>query len=306
MTIDAVVYVSSVANFRKHTRKIECLESFAAGVKNSGGSVVLEYDYKYTPSRLAVMLGWATTNTGGPNIALRKQIIAEQQRQGLKTMCIDASCWKYLDDHGTYLRYSMGGPFYDRAEYANRNSDATKWNEIRNTIHVPMVNESVRGANGHVLICMQRDGGFAMKTLDPIQWLENKIALIKEYTKRPIIVRPHPGAYRLQDFRKFRNIPKVTVVDPARSSLLQDLQNAHAAVFFNSSASVAAVCANIPVFVDDQSCVSWAVANKNIANLESPQSFDRSQWINDLAAAHWSDADGRAGLIYQKFLPYLR
>jgi hypothetical protein len=306
MTIDAVVYISSVANPRKHSRKIECLESFAAGVKNSGGNVVVEWDHKYTPSRLAVMLGWATTNTGGPNITLRKQIIAEQQRQGLKTMCIDASCWKYLDDHGTYLRYSIGGPFYDRAEYANGNSDAAKWNEIRNTINVPLIEAPVVKPNGHVLICMQRDGGFAMKTLDPIRWLENKITLIKEYTKRPIVVRPHPGAYRLQDFRKFRNIPKVTVVDPAKSSLLQDLQNAHAAVFFNSSASVAAVCANIPVFVDDQSCVSWSVANKNIANLESPQAFDRSQWLNDLAAAHWSDADGRAGLIYQKFLPYLR
>ena len=306
MTIDAVVYVSSVANPRKHSRKIECLESFAAGVKNSGGNVVVEWDHKYTPSRLAVMLGWATTNTGGPNIALRKQIIAEQQRQGLKTMCIDASCWKYLDDQGTYLRYSIGGPFYDRAEYANGNSDATKWNEIRNTINVPLIEAPVIKANGHVLICMQRDGGFAMKTLDPIRWLENKITLIKEYTKRPIVVRPHPGAYRVQDFRKFRNIPRVTVVDPTKSSLLQDLQNAHAAVFFNSSASVAAVCANIPVFVDDQSCVSWSVANKNIANLESPQAFDRSQWLNDLAAAHWSDADGRAGLIYQKFLPYLR
>ena len=306
MTIDAVVYISSVANPRKHSRKIECLESFAAGVKNSGGNVVVEWDHKYTPSRLAVMLGWATTNTGGPNITLRKQIIAEQQRQGLKTMCIDASCWKYLDDQGTYLRYSLGGPFYDRAEYANHNSDATKWNEIRNTINVPLIEAPVIKANGHVLICMQRDGGFAMKTLDPIRWLENKITLIKEYTKRPIVVRPHPGAYRVQDFRKFRNIPRVTVVDPTKSSLLQDLQNAHAAVFFNSSASVAAVCANIPVFVDDQSCVSWSVANKNIANLESPQAFDRSQWLNDLAAAHWSDADGRAGLIYQKFLPYLR
>jgi hypothetical protein len=221
-------------------------------------------------------------------------------------MCIDASCWKYLDDQGTYLRYSLGGPFYDRAEYANHNSDATKWNEIRNTINVPLIEAPVIKANGHVLICMQRDGGFAMKTLDPIRWLENKITLIKEYTKRPIVVRPHPGAYRVQDFRKFRNIPRVTVVDPTKSSLLQDLQNAHAAVFFNSSASVAAVCANIPVFVDDQSCVSWSVANKNIANLESPQAFDRSQWLNDLAAAHWSDADGRAGLIYQKFLPYLR
>mgnify|MGYP000020266290 CR=1 FL=1 len=38
-------------------------------------------------------------------------------------MCIDASCWKYLDNQGTYLRYSLNGPFYDRAEYANQNSN---------------------------------------------------------------------------------------------------------------------------------------------------------------------------------------
>ena len=166
MTIDAVVYISSVANPRKHSRKIECLETFAAGVKNSGGNVVVEWDHKYTPSRLAVMLGWATTNTGGPNIALRKQIIAEQQRQGLKTMCIDASCWKYLDDQGTYLRYSIGGPFYDRAEYANHNSDDTRWMEISTRLNIKLNDAPVDRPDGHILICMQRDGGFAMKTLD--------------------------------------------------------------------------------------------------------------------------------------------
>jgi len=138
MTIDAVVYVSSVANYRKHSRKIECLESFAAGVKHRGGSVVVEYDFNYVPGRLAVMLGWATTNTGGRNITLRKQIIAEQQRRKFHTMCIDASCWKYLDDYGTYLRYSLGGPFYDRAEYANYNSDNTKWMEISTRLNIKL------------------------------------------------------------------------------------------------------------------------------------------------------------------------
>jgi hypothetical protein len=76
-------------------------------------------------------------------------------------------------------------------------------------------------------------------------------------------------------------------------------------VFFNSSASVAAVCAGIPVFVDDSSCVSWAVANHDISKIESPAEFERQQWINDLATAHWSDEDARQGRIYQKFLPYL-
>jgi len=305
MIIDAVVYISSVANYQKHSRKIECLESFAAGVKHQGGRVIVEYDFKYTPSRLAVMLGWATTNTGGRNITLRKQIIAEQQRRKLHTMCIDASCWKYLDDYGTYLRYSLGGPFYDRAEYANHNSNNTKWMEISTRLGITLNEQPVVRPDGHVLICMQRDGGFAMKTLDPLLWLETKIQQVRQYSKRHIMVRPHPGAYKLQDFDKFRSLSNVTVVDPAQSSLLDNLQTAHAAVFFNSSASVAAAMANVPIFADDESCVSWAVANKDLAMIETPQMFDRSQWINDLAAAHWSDADGRAGRIYQKFLPYL-
>jgi hypothetical protein len=305
MTIDAVVYVSSVANYRKHSRKIECLESFAAGVKHCGGSVVIEYDYNYVPGRLAVMLGWATTNTGGRNIALRKQIIAEQQRRKFHTMCIDASCWKYLDDYGTYLRYSVGGPFYDRAEYANHNSSNDKWMEISTRLNIKLHDAPAVHPNGHILICMQRDGGFAMKTLDPIHWLGIKIKRIRVHSGRHILVRPHPGAYKLEDFAKFQSLPNITIVDPAQSKLVDNLQNAHAAVFFNSSASVAAVMANVPIFADDESCVSWAVANKNLDNIESPQSFDRSQWINDLAAAHWSDADGRAGLIWQKFLPYL-
>ncbi len=309
MANDVVVYVSSVANPRKHARKIQCLESFAEGVKQSGDPVRVVWDYQYKPSRLAVILGWATTNTGGPNITLRKQIIAEQARRGAHTMCIDASCWKYLDDAGTYLRYSLGGPFYDKAEYANRNSSIDKWNEISSALNISLL-PYANNNNGHILICMQRDGGFAMKTLNPLHWLEQKIEQIKKYSNRPIVIRPHPGAYEARDFVKYHTKDyarrSISVSDPNRTTLIDNLKNAHAAVFFNSSASVAAVCQGIPVFADDSSCVSWGVANKDISHIERPVAVDRQQWVQDLAAAHWSDQDARSGSIYQKFLPYLR
>lgn len=309
MAVDTVVYVSSVANPQKHPRKIQCLESFAEGVRQSGDPVRVEWNHSYQPSKLAVILGWATTNTGGTNIALRKKIIAEQQRLGNHVMCIDASCWKYLDDTGTYLRYSLGGPFYDSAEYANRNSGPEKWNEISSRLNITL-RPYIPSNRGHVLICMQRDGGFAMKTLDPLTWLEQKIAQIRKYSARPIMIRPHPGAYEAADFAKYRARhfvnQQITVIDPKRSTLQANLQNAHCAVFFNSSASVAAVCSGVPVFADDSSCVSWAVANTDMSTIEQPKVFDRQQWIQDLAAAHWSDDDARAGRIYQKFLPYLR
>ena len=305
--VDVVVYISSVANARKHTRKIECLESFAQGVRASGASVVTEWEHRYTPSRLAVILGWATTNTGGRNIVLRKQVIAEQRRLGFQTMCIDASCWKYLDNQGTYLRYSLNGPFYDRAEYANQNSNNGKWQEISSALNVQL--KLPQSNNGHILIGMQRDGGFAMKTLNPMEWLWEKVQQIRQVTGRAIHIRPHPGQYNMTDFAKYtgRHAKRLgtVVIHPEQSRLIDNLQGAHSAVFFNSSASVAAVCEGIPVFVDDQSCVSWAVANQDINKIETPQVFDRNQWIWDLSAAHWSDADDRSGRIYQKFLPYL-
>ena len=306
--IDVVVYVSSVANAHKFPRKTACLENFAQGAKALGANVVVEYDYKYTPSRLAVMLGWATTNTGGHNITLRKQIIAEQNRHDYKTMCIDASCFKYLDNAGTYLRYSLGGPFYDRAEYANKNSTPDKWNEIQHQLGISM--KPTRDKDGYILVCMQRDGGFAMKTLSPVAWLENKITEIRRYTNRPIVVRPHPGKFDMTDFAKFQARPYakwgVKVIHPEQSKLIDDLRPAHSAVFFNSSASVAAALEGVPVFVDDPSAVTWSVAHHSVSEIETPRVFDRSQWIRDLAAAHWSDADGANGQIYQKFKSFLQ
>jgi hypothetical protein len=305
MTYDVVVYISSVAHPEKHSRKIECLESFAQGVTHAGGRVHVERTNTYTPSRLAVILGWATpASKGGSNIALRKQIISEQQRNRGHTMCIDASCFKYLDNQGTYLRYSIGGPYYDQANYANQNSTADRWNKISAELKISLEPQQ-HTDNGHVLICMQRDGGFAMKEIKPLAWLDQKISQLRIYTKRPIVIRPHPGAYKPRDFAKYRGQRNITVVDPLATKLTDNLKNAHSAVFFNSSASVAAVCAGVPIFVDDQSCVSWAVANKHIANINSPQWFERSQWMHDLAAAHWSDADAQQGLIFQKFLPHL-
>lgn len=306
--VDVVVYISSVANPQKHPRKIECLESFAAGVQAVGHKVRVEWEHRYTPSKLAVMLGWATTNTGGRNIALRKQIIPEQQSRGFQTMCIDASCWKYLDNHGSYLRYSLNGPFYDRAEYANKNSDASKWIEISKKLNVQL-KPPKHNPTGHILICMQRDGGFAMKTLDPMSWLQQKIQQIRKVTSRPIHIRPHPGQYNMADFAAYSSRQglrqNIIMLEPTQSRLIDNLQGAHSAVFFNSSASVAAACEGIPIFVDDTSCVTWAVANKDVNKIESPDTFSREQWIYDLSAAHWSDEDARAGRIYQKFLPYL-
>ena len=299
---DVVVYLSSVLNISKHPKKLSCLSSFAEGVRRTGHTVHVETQYRYTPSKLAVILGWITQDKNTPNVVLRHQIVEQQAQRGNHTMCIDANCWKYIDTQNRFLRYSIGGPFYDQAEYANHNSNSYKWDTVSSTLNLELKPWRTKG--NHILVCMQRDGGFSMKSLDPIKWLGNKLLELRQYTTRNIVIRPHPG--KPQDFNMFVDPNNgISVINSADIPLLQSLHKSWAAVFFNSSSAVAAVCEGIPIFIDDKSCVAWKVANTSTKDIEAPQMFDRNQWIYDLSAAHWTDQEAAAGDIYRKFMPYL-
>jgi hypothetical protein len=65
------------------------------------------------------------------------------------------------------------------------------------------------------------------------------------------------------------------------------------------------VLAGVPVFASDPDCVAWQVANQDLSQIEKPLTPSREQWLWDLSAAHWTDNESRAGLIYNKFKPFL-
>jgi len=296
---DVVVYLSSL---QKQTpgRKVDTLIAFADGARSQGARVHVETQNKYTPSKLAVMLGWASPKQHTPNIQLRAQIIQQQQQLGNHTMCIDANCFKFADSDSLYLRYSIGSPFYDTGNYANKNSDSDRWNQLSKDLAVGV--HAWRSTGNYILLLMQRDGGFTMKGLHPMAWAEQKIKLIQQLTDMPIVLRPHPG--KVADPTPLVR-PGVTVSNSIHRSLLKDLKHAAGAFVFNSSSGVAAILQGVPLWVDDSSSVCWQVANTNTSTIRNPTMLDRTQWLNDLSACHWTDAESRQGLIYKKFLPYL-
>jgi hypothetical protein len=125
---------------------------------------------------------------------------------------------------------------------------------------------------------------------------------VRKYSNLPIVLRPHPG--KVADLRQLVG-PRISISDSTKISLLDDLRRSKAAFVFNSSSGVASVLSGVPLWVDDSSSVCWAVANKDSSTINQPQLFDRQQWLNDLAACHWTDNESRQGLVYKKFLPYL-
>jgi hypothetical protein len=290
--IDVVVYLSSL---HKQTpgRKVDTLTAFAEGAKAQGARVHIETTYALKPAKLAVILGWPSPIQTTDNIKLRAKIVDH-------VMAIDANCFKFKDLDSKYLRYSINGVSYDSSEYANKNSDGSRWNILSRDIGLSMQDWRTNGE--YILFLVQRDGGWSMKGLSPVEWTRQKIEAVRRVSDLPIVLRPHPG--KVADLRQFIR-PGITISDSTKTPIEADLRRSKAAFVFNSSSGVASILSGVPLWVDDSSSVCWDVANKNVNSINSPELFNRTQWINDLAACHWTDDESRRGLVFNKFLPFL-
>ena len=296
---DVVVYLSSL---HKQTpgRKVDTLTAFADGARSQGARVHIETQYTIQPAKLAVILGWPSPIQTTENIKLRARIVEHQRQQNNHIMAIDANCFKFKDLDSKYLRYSINGVDYDTSEYANKNSNADRWNILSNDIGLTIQDWKQEGE--YILFLVQRDGGWSMKGLSPVEWTRQKIEAVRKISNLPIVLRPHPG--KIADLRPLLR-PGVTISDSTKIPIEHDLKRAKAAFVFNSSSGVASILEGVPLWVDDSSSVCWDVANRNIGDINSPTLFDRTHWRNDLAACHWTDEESRQGLIYKQFLPYL-
>ena len=297
---DVVVYLTSLPRIAGRNRKTEVLRAFAAGAKHIGMKCLVQDQHQVIPARLAVILGWVGITIRGPHIQLRRNVIDQQQQTGQHVMAIDGSCFKFADFENEFLRYSLGGVYYNTDNYANQDSDITKWHAVSQRLGLRL--DPWRASGEHVLVCLQRDGGWSMKGVDMNAWVHATVHTLRQHTARPILIRPHPKCPI--DLSELIKQPDIYVSVPP-STLQDDIRGAWASVFFNSSSCVASILAGVPVFAADPDCVAWQIANRDLSQIETPAMPERQPWLNDLAAAHWTDEESRQGLILQKFQPWL-
>jgi hypothetical protein len=296
---DVVVYLSSLPRIADRNRKTEVLQAFVQGCESLGLKTLAQTNNTIVPCRLAVILGWVGAKIKGPHIQLRQSVIDTQKAHNRPVMAIDGSCFKFADTQNVFLRYSLDGVYYGRSNYANQGSDARQWHMISKILQQEL--QPWREQGDHILVCLQRDGGWSMKGTDMAQWAIETVTHLRRITQRPILIRHHPKAP--VDLGHLLTLPDVRYSIPG-SSLQDDIRGAWASVFFNSSSCVASILAGVPVIAQDPDCVAWSVAGHDLNSIESPHMPDRQQWLWDLSAAHWTDEQSQQGLIVQKFQNY--
>lgn len=301
------VYHASVPS-AKNKEKVDLLKKFAQGVRAHGDPLIEINNTVYNGTEdVAVIQGWISD---GPAVKghqlLRKTVVERQLASKKYIVAVDSNLFLYAntDNPLHYLRYSFNGVFPNTGIYCDTKIDPTRWTKISRDLNISLKDYRTQG--NHILICLQRNGGWSMGNIDVMTWLGSTISQIRRHSTRPIVIRPHPGDKQAATYMK-RFVPTadITVSKPG-TSLLDDLKNCWAAVNRNSSPVVGAAIEGVPVFVTDPArsqCTE--IANTDFSLIERPAMPDRLAWVQRLSMFHWKFDELASGECWMHMRDYL-
>ena len=289
------------------TDKVNTLTYFAQGVNARGDEGIVETNMTYQPSDVAVILGWVHEHgKTAAHLQFRQAILDGQRAAGGRTIIADSNLFLYKnkENPGYWLRYSYDGIFANTGEYCNQSPDPTRWDLIQQ--HYGLGLKPWRTTGNHILLCLQRDGGWSMGGWDVIDWALKTMIEIRKYSDRPIRIRPHPGdkkarkyCDRLLKLCHGRGLNRIAVSIEGHS-LVDDFTNCWAVVNHNSSPGVAAAIEGIPVILTDPlRSQAHDVATVGIHGIENPLMPDRTNWIHRISQFHWSHAELQSGACWK-------
>jgi hypothetical protein len=309
--INVAIYHSSIPN-QKNQEKVDLLRHFSEGVRVVGDKRFDMFNNDCINSDVGVIQGWVDGPATRKHLALRYQVINQQLAAKKYVVAVDSNLFLYATPNNPqhYLRYSFNGIFPNTGIYCDDQPDPQRWEKIRK--HLGIQVKDYRTSGNHVLLLLQRNGGWSMNGLDVQDWANSIITQIRKHTDRPIVVRAHPGDSQAKHYLarksplcKIKFSKAVTLSE--NTSLVADLENCWAAINYNSSPTVGAALEGVPIFVTDPDRSQCAkIANIDLTQIESPVLFDRQAWLERLAMSHWNFQELKSGECWRHMRQYVK
>lgn len=303
-----VSYHAGIPTKNKSAEKPAILTNFVQGVLTKGDIGLNHQGYNLLDCDVAVLQGFVHVRSkNAPHLQLRQQVINNQKLKNKRTLIVDSNLFLYLNKSNKphhYLRYSFDGVFRSTGFYFDKDIDPNRWQKVKKDLAIDVKDYRTNG--NHILLCLQRNGGWSMKGLDVMDFCNRIITQIKRHTDRPIVVRGHPGDAKTNQYLKL-NLPGVSI-SPKDTPIQEDLKNAWATVLFNSSPGVASLIEGVPVFQmdpDKDFSMYGEVANSTLKRLEDPKMYDRQEWLERIAMCHWSFDQTQSGEAWEFMRQYV-
>ena len=298
------VYHRSVPN-AKNQEKIDVLRHFAQGVQQAGDQPINVEDYSYQSTPAGVIQGWiGPAKVTSQHQQLRNTVINNQIAHSRYVVAIDSNLFLYTTpgnpDH--YLRYSFNGVFPNTGIYCDTTVDPVRWQKISSRLNIKLKDYRTQG--NHILLCLQRNGGWSMGNYDVVTWAHSTIAELRKHTNRPIVVRAHPGDKAARVYVNSITGPGVTI--SRNVDLADDLKSCWAVVNHNSSPAVGAAIEGYPIFVTDTARSQCReIANTDLSKIEMPTLFDRQPWVERISMFHWNFDELKSGECWHHMRRYI-
>ena len=304
--LSAVAYYAGIPPNNSNLEKPQILDYFCQGVIATGDSAIAHREMSVLDCDVALIQGFVHDDGKQlPHLKLRKSVIDQQKKNNKRSLVVDSNLFLYVDKKNPlhYLRYSFDGVFPTTGFYFDQDIDPARWNKISKDLNLNL--KPWRRSGNHILLCLQRNGGWSMGGISSIDWMNKTINDIRKYSNRPIVVRAHPGDKKIKSILKINH---KNVCLSTKENLVDDFRGAWATVVYNSSPSVASIIEGVPAFLTDsvpQHSQSFDVANTNISNIENPAILDRQSWIEKLSMCHWNFNELRSGEAWNFFKKYI-
>lgn len=302
--IKVVGYLAGIPAKNTNPEKPAIIHNFIQGVNAVGDIGIVHQGNNVLESDVGLLQGFVHEQSKNvSHLVLRKNVLKQQAERGKRTLIVDSNLFLYKDPKNShhYLRYSFDGVFRSTGCYFDTIVNEKKWLKLKDDLNLNIKDYRTNGS--HILICLQRNGGWSMRGLDVTTWLRNVISEIRKFSDRPIRIRQHPGDGKAREYlKRFPKLLGVEFVNVAKRTLQQDLQNAWACVTYNSSPGIASLLEGVPVFMTDpdHSYSQYTeCANTKLKRLENPKMYDREKMFHRLAMSHWKFDETKDGSAWE-------
>jgi hypothetical protein len=309
---------------RKRGNSWELLYHLAEGIKAAGDEPVIVNENRSGPTvegemtptaPMAAMFGYGGDRQMHHTKGRRRELANNCRDKNIPLITFDGGLLSSFGNVSTspdhHFRVSLYTPMND-GNFLSDNSPSDRWEMLVKKFNVKYEPWKISKKDEPILFGLQPKDNWSMNELDPIDWFNDVYKKLRPLTKRKFIVRPHPNhVASIVDRRK--ELPEDIELQYTQTHFAGDekkhyrfhfqdaLNNCHAFITHNSTASVDSCIRGVPTFVTSDLALCWSVANKDLTKIASPEYPDRGQWVNDLGYKLWSIKEIKDGTVYKRF-----
>ena len=309
---------------RKRGNSYELLYHLKEGIEAAGDEAIIVNEDRSGPTvegemtptaPMAAMFGYGGDQQMHHTKGRRRELANNCRDKNIPLITFDGGLLSSFGNVSTspdhHFRVSLYTPMND-GNFLSDNSPSDRWEMLVKKFNVKYEPWKTSKKDEPILFGLQPKDNWSMNELDPIDWFNDVYKKLRPLTKRKFIVRPHPNNVS-NILERSKELPEDIELQYTQKNFVGDekkhyrfhfqeaLNNCHAFITHNSTASVDSCVRGVPTFVTSDLAICWPVANKNLNNIETPEYPDRTQWVHDIGYKMWSTDEIRNGVVFKRF-----